>query len=417
MKKTIGLIIVLVSFCAHSSIGNDFSNPLLSSFSTWKKDFSLLVKNVKENHPKSYHGKVNQDNGYDTDYLFIPAKIENKNLVVLNSGIHGVEAPAGVYIQHDFLNNCLDSNFDLNYTSVLIVHVMNPYGADKGRRFNSNNVDLNRNCYVHEENEGNNFRGLTIENKLYEGLHEFFTTRIRTTAEILTKALKVGKSKAYKALSGQYTRPTGLYFGGNQTQPECRNTQDLVSSFVETHKNIFLADLHTGLGTSGINQIIHSRAKLNDSKADVLAVKKQREILMVMFPKNECKGICQFGVGKKANQNISRSYQMRSSKSGGAKGTFQVWLTTKYKKEMKDRILISVTAEIGTIAGPKALKAVINENYCHHSKEGCSKHEKLKWTERVRHAFAPSSKKKWNRQVSKVSKQMCLALSRFSKIE
>ena len=44
--------------------------------------------------------------------------------------------------------------------SVLLVHLVNPYGFKFGRRYNENNVDLNRNVILDGVGEGLSGRGL-----------------------------------------------------------------------------------------------------------------------------------------------------------------------------------------------------------------------------------------------------------------
>lgn len=89
-------------------------------------------------------------------------------MVLHSSGVHGVEGYAGSAIQLNFLQSLLEKVmgdswvywviycWDLNTQdsvsevlsddfAILVIHVVNPYGMSWWRRWNENNVDLNRN--------------------------------------------------------------------------------------------------------------------------------------------------------------------------------------------------------------------------------------------------------------------------------
>src|SRR6476646_9692172 len=71
--------------------------------------------------------------------------------VVISSGLHGVEGFLGSAIQlallgeHEFITALSPD------TRVVLIHTLNPYGFAWIRRWNENNVDLNRNFLLPEE--------------------------------------------------------------------------------------------------------------------------------------------------------------------------------------------------------------------------------------------------------------------------
>ena len=65
-----------------------------------------------------------------------------RRALVHSSGLHGVEGFAGSAIQLQFLENAPALAPD---AGLMITHILNPYGMAWLRRFNENNVDLNRN--------------------------------------------------------------------------------------------------------------------------------------------------------------------------------------------------------------------------------------------------------------------------------
>lgn len=69
-------------------------------------------------------------------------------VLVLSSGTHGVEGFAGSGIQTALLRDAYFSDLPEDL-AVLIIHGINPYGMAHLRRFDENNVDLNRNFRDH----------------------------------------------------------------------------------------------------------------------------------------------------------------------------------------------------------------------------------------------------------------------------
>ncbi len=69
-------------------------------------------------------------------------------ILVLVSGTHGVEGFAGSGIQTGLLQQGIASVLNPN-VSIVMIHAINPYGFAHLRRFNEDNVDLNRNFVDH----------------------------------------------------------------------------------------------------------------------------------------------------------------------------------------------------------------------------------------------------------------------------
>ncbi|KMJ59375.1 hypothetical protein AB685_00335 [Bacillus sp. LL01] len=122
------------------------------------------------------------------------------------------------------------------------------------RRYNENNVDLNRNFIYDWE---------TFDKEMntdYEDLKGFLQPdkEIGTITwrdlgfygEIATTVLTDGSTKIEKALlSGQYTQPKGVYFGGMEDEPSTKFLKGLFEDILLTdYSNILHVDLHTGYG-------------------------------------------------------------------------------------------------------------------------------------------------------------------------
>jgi hypothetical protein len=83
--------------------------------------------------------------GLFVDGLYIPAQVSPKRLLLISSGVHGVEGPTGSAVMRLFMAEFTNPDA-LAETGMLFLHALNPYGFATGRRFTENNVDLNRNA-------------------------------------------------------------------------------------------------------------------------------------------------------------------------------------------------------------------------------------------------------------------------------
>lgn len=104
---------------------------------------------TKELYPSSklYTYNITKDDNntyYTMDIVIIKGTVPGT--VVHTSGVHGVEGYAGSAIQISFLKYILPNILlRKSYPTFIIIHSINPYGMANYRRFNENNVDLNRN--------------------------------------------------------------------------------------------------------------------------------------------------------------------------------------------------------------------------------------------------------------------------------
>ncbi len=69
-----------------------------------------------------------------------------QRILIHSSGLHGIEGFAGSAIQL----RCLEDRLPVlrSDSTIVMVHILNPYGMAWFRRVNENNVDLNRNFRV-----------------------------------------------------------------------------------------------------------------------------------------------------------------------------------------------------------------------------------------------------------------------------
>ncbi len=186
----------------------------------------------------------------ESEELFIDIAIwrgGSDKLVIHSSGVHGVEAFPGSAVQCAFLSSWKPNVSVL--PSIALIHCVNPFGMRYLRRWNAQNVDLNRNFL-------SSFTTLP-ENPLYDHLSPFLNPQSDTQLSFFTlRALKLLAKYRFATLQqataqGQYNRPTGLFFGGKQPTTE----NSLLRSFFQQHLREYRVirgiDFHTGLGKFG----------------------------------------------------------------------------------------------------------------------------------------------------------------------
>lgn len=202
---------------------------------------------------------------------------KNENLLVLSSGLHGIEGFVGSSLQRALMTQIKD--LKKLKTDILFVHSLNPWGMKNKRRVNENNIDLNRNFLTRpdlykQKNDDyvkiNSF--LNPTEKLGLGaLHRigFLFDSIRL---ILANSIDTLRRSI---LIGQYTEAKGLYFGGKESDELQLKIDILFQKDLISYKTVTWIDIHTGYG---------ERAKLhllaNDSKSEA------GQKIQALFPNN-----------------------------------------------------------------------------------------------------------------------------------
>ncbi len=198
-------------------------------------------------------GKIDRD--LTVDVLYIPAQKAKKRLLVMSSGVHGVEGFTGSAVQRMFLDEFVTPHL-LENTGVLIIHTLNPYGFKHVRRFTEDNVDLNRNCDTDP-------RLFTTRNTNYSSLVDFINPQstvatrsagniffhIKAAAQIMQTSTKVLRQAV---MQGQYEFPKGLFFGGSDFEPQIRALVPLIKPILNDYPIVMNIDLHTGHGQRGV---------------------------------------------------------------------------------------------------------------------------------------------------------------------
>jgi hypothetical protein len=171
-------------------------------------------------------------------------------LILLTSGVHGVEGYAGSAMQLMWLANPSPLPTGVG---VLLVHALNPWGYAHGRRANEDNVDLNRNGVER-------FPGPA--NPAYARIENWLNPRFSQAtigswdgywAGLLGAWVKTGYQGLKQAIAGgQYEYPEGLFYGGDRRQQSLRLLAELLArKRYAAIKKLCHLDIHTGLGRRG----------------------------------------------------------------------------------------------------------------------------------------------------------------------
>ena len=196
---------------------------------------------------------VDENDGLYIDSFYLPSTEEKTNLIVLTTGVHGMEGYIGATMLDVFFQEIYPT-LDTANTGVLVVANVNPYGMKYFRRYNENNVDLNRNFILDWDNfdlssnkeypKVDTFLGPTgkIGNGLWHEVGFYMSlakTAITQGADTVSDAL----------LTGQYEYPQGVYYGGNGDEASTVYLKDVFSQCLDSaYENIVHIDIHSGYG-------------------------------------------------------------------------------------------------------------------------------------------------------------------------
>ncbi len=246
------------------------------SYVECRKSFFVEVDKMKEIYQNvkisSLKVESRTDQDLFIDYCYIPAQKSFKRLLILTSGVHGIEGYVGSAVQQMFLRELVKEN-SLDEMGLLIIHGINPYGFKYKRRVTENNVDLNRNCSVdnslfESENKGYNELTSFLNPKQKVNLMSFGNFFFQLNA--VQKIIKYSMGTLRQAvLQGQYTYEKGIYFGGKTLEPSVKAVTPLIQQAAENYDMVFNIDLHTGYGANGTPHLFPNPLKDENKKANV----------------------------------------------------------------------------------------------------------------------------------------------------
>lgn len=197
---------------------------------------------------------IDEKDGLYIDSLYIPATENQTNLIVITTGVHGIEGYIGSVMLDVFWEEIYSSEINKANTGVLVVANVNPYGMKYHRRYNENNVDLNRNFIL----DWDTF-DMTV-NKDYPKVDTFLGPKdsmgniigheLSFYGSLVKEVIEDGADVISNALlGGQYEAPEGVYYGGNGDEASTTYLKDVFQQTLESeYKNVVHIDVHSGYG-------------------------------------------------------------------------------------------------------------------------------------------------------------------------
>jgi hypothetical protein len=247
-----------IDFKDQFSVTADYSNYYPEDYDSARDAFRTLSERVGAEYNGVQKLSIKVPSGIDddltVDLFYIPAQKDSANLFVLSSGVHGLEGGVGNAVQQMFMSEFLNEEL-LKNTGILMIHVVNPYGFKYIRRVTENNVDLNRNSSADNQlyktiNDGYTrvYDLVNPKGKVNVGSVENRFFFVKAINEIRKASLPVLRQAV---LQGQYEYPEGLYFGGDEREPQIDSLKVKFETFTLPYDRILIVDLHTGYGERG----------------------------------------------------------------------------------------------------------------------------------------------------------------------
>jgi hypothetical protein len=249
--------------------------------------------------------------------------------LVVSSGVHGVEGFFGSAVQHAFLDGLSSAWCPPQRAAVILIHAINPFGFAWQRRFNEDNVDLNRNFLLANQQ----YIGAPALCDVFRRTLLSASARGRmgfSTARLAHLALRHGIRSFWETLPvGQYEFDDWLFFGGRAPSQTARLLDQFLPSLLGSCKEIVHLDIHTGLGRWGNCDLLLCEGGQPEKTA---------------WWKNH------FGqTNVKEAVRSARSYQIR--------GGFGSWLRSRFPQSHYR----FATAEFGTYSPMRVLRALMDE--------------------------------------------------------
>lgn len=294
------------------------------------------------------------------DVALIEGRDPSSGVFIHSSGVHGAEGYVGSAIQSAFLNQLRTQP---NRT-VILIHAVNPFGFAHDRRFNENNVDVNRNglrnftdALLRDPNIAGHADFDALFNPNEElGLFEFYVTFY---LKALLQIVLHGFTTIKRALvTGQYHKAAGLFYGGNKSEASYIALTDVLSNVSHRPGPVTWVDVHSGLGPEGVITLL--------TEFDI------NEDMRTRLPRD----------------SIVEEWKKRGDDAGAVSGyDLSVGHLSEFAHQELNRTVNFVTIEHGTVSGIQIARALVFENYGYSSKRS----SQLFWAMHVKNAFYVAS--------------------------
>ena len=218
---------------------------------------------------------IDESDGLYIDNIYLPSTEKKSNLIILTTGIHGMEGYIGSVMLDVFFDEIYPT-LDTANTGVLIVANVNPYGMKYMRRYNENNVDLNRN-FIEDWDSfdlSSNQEYPKVESFLQpEGkIGNAFWHEVGFYLSLAKEAIVSGADTISDALlTGQYEYSDGVYYGGNGDEKSTAYLKSVFNDCLESeYENLIHVDIHSGYGPR-YNMVIFNSVQDPTTEAEAKA--------------------------------------------------------------------------------------------------------------------------------------------------
>ncbi len=251
--------------------------------------------------------------------------------LVVSSGVHGVEAFFGSAVQLAFLEQLPSHWRPPEDAAIVFIHALNPFGFAWQRRFNEDNIDLNRNFLLTDQP----YSGAPPLTDLFRRTLKPAPWRINFhNMRVAKLALKHGVRSFWETLPvGQYEHPDWLFFGGSAQSQSAQLIEQLLPTLLDKAQEVVHLDFHTGLGRWGNWDLLLSEREPNESTSWWRDHFDASRVVESKF--------------------TDRSYEIR--------GGFGSWLRHRFPN-CQYRF---ATAEFGTYSGMRVIRALTDELHWH----------------------------------------------------
>ncbi|MCG8585289.1 MAG: M14 family metallopeptidase [Pirellulales bacterium] len=281
-----------------------------------------------------------------------------ERLVVLSSGLHGVEGFFGSAVQLAVLDAFENAKIVLpDGVAVVMIHALNPWGFAWLRRTDSHNIDSNRNFLLDGERYDGCSEGYRQLNALLNppappARFELF--QLRAAWHVLRQGLPAVKQAV---AGGQYEYDKGLFFGGFTPGAVKQMLAAELAEWIGAARRVVHFDFHTGLGTWATYKLLF----------DYEPKQTEYDWLAGRFGTERLGGMDSGGVAYESRGGIGR------------------WL----RAQLPDIEYLPLCAEFGTYSPLSVLRALRAENQAHHWSRSPVNHDH--WTKRaIVEAFCPA---------------------------
>lgn len=270
----IGPLIILAIVRQPAPEDHPYSHYFLTTYDEVRAHLEDRVESLEQNGVTVEYSSyaIDEADGLYIDNIFLPATEETTNLIILTTGVHGIEGYIGSAMLDVFFDRIYPF-IDTKDTGILVVANVNPYGMKYMRRYNENNVDLNRNFIEDWETFD------LSSNKEYPKVDKFLQPEGKIRNAFWHEVgfyLSLGKEAIFKGadtitnalLTGQYEYPDGVYYGGNGDEKSTTYLKGVFKDCLESeYDNIIHVDIHSGYGPR-YNMVIFNSVQDPTTEAD-----------------------------------------------------------------------------------------------------------------------------------------------------